>query len=109
MEARTFEAKPAPDRLLAPSKEIDDKTSGAGFDCFATDAVCDLGVADRYGREAIRAKLRAFIEGGFTAPHEVKEDWDGGGLKVFRGMVLMTHFFEMDEAGRVERWYGAVG
>jgi len=30
-------------------KEIDDKTFGKGFDCFAQDAVCNLGVADWRG------------------------------------------------------------
>ena len=36
-------------------KEIDDKTFGKGFDCFTEDAVCNLGVADWHGREAILA------------------------------------------------------
>jgi len=55
----------------------------------------------------------------------VKEYWDGGALKVFRGTVTMTpddksqpvvrptmaHFFYMDEADptKVKRWLGAVG
>ncbi len=43
------------------------KTFGKGFDCFADNAVCNLGVADRHGREAIRESLRAFIDTGFTA------------------------------------------
>ena len=60
----------------------------------------------------------------FTAHHEVVEYWDGGPLKVFRGVVTMTpdnggpvvhptmtHFFYMDETdpSKVKRWYGAVG
>lgn len=120
----TFEKTPAPDWLLAFWREIDEKTFGAGFDCFAEDAICNLGVADWHGREAIRSYLKAFIDTGFTATHEVKEYWDGGSLKVFRGTVTMTpedgspvvyptmtHFFYMDDANptKVKRWYGAVG
>lgn len=123
-ETRTFERTGAPDWLLAMWREIDDKTFGDGFDCFAEDAVCNLGVADWHGREAIRANLKAFIDTGFTALHEVQEYWDGGSVKIFRGIVTMTpddggpvvrptmtHFFHMDEAdsARVKRWYGAVG
>ncbi len=123
MDTRTFQQKPAPDWLIAFWKEIDDKTFGSGFDCFAEDAVCNLGVADWHGREAIRDNLRAFVDTGFTALHEVKEYWDGGTLKVFRGTVAMTpddggqtvhptmtHFFVMDAGGdKVKHWYGAVG
>ena len=125
MTNRSFEMKPAPDWLLAFWKEIDDKTFGKGFDCFAEDAVCNLGVADWHGRESIRANLRAFIDTGFTASHLVKEYWDGGALKVFQGTVIMipddgtkpvvhptmAHFFYMDEADptKVKRWVGAVG
>jgi hypothetical protein len=125
MTAQTFEKKPAPEWLLAFWKEIDDKTFGAGFDCFAEDAICNLGVADWHGRETIREKLRAFIDTGFTALHDVDEYWDGGSLKVFRGTVAMTpddpskpvihptmtHFFYMDERDptKVRRWCGAVG
>ena len=54
----------------------------------------------------------------------VREYWDGGLLKVFRGTVTMTpddggpvvrptmtHFFYMDERNpeKVKHWYGAVG
>jgi len=124
MTVRSFEQTPAPQWLLAMWKEIDDKTFGVGFDCFAEDAVCNLGVADWRGREAIRSNLKAFIDTGFTASHEVKEYWDGGDLKVFRGTVAMTpdaggatvyptmtHFFYMDERdpSKVKHWYGAVG
>ncbi len=50
------------------------------------DAVCNLGVADWRGREAIRANLKAFIDTGFTALHHVTENIrDGGSLKIFRG------------------------
>jgi len=45
MTTRTFERTDAPDWLLA-MKEIDEKTFGAGFDCFVNDAICNLGVAD---------------------------------------------------------------
>jgi hypothetical protein len=122
---KTFSKTPAPDWLLAFWKEIDDKTFGKGFDCFAADAVCNLGVADWHGREAIRENLRAFIDTGFTAHHDVVEYWDGGSLKIFRGVVTMTpddktkqpvrptmtHFLYMDEADptKVKHWYGAVG
>jgi len=86
----TFTKTAAPDWLMAMWKEIDDKTFGKGFDCFADDAVCNLGVADWQGRETIRENLRAFIDTGFTAHHEVVEYWDGGSLKVFRGIITMT-------------------
>jgi hypothetical protein len=114
-----------PEWLLAFWKEIDDKTYGKGFDCFTEDAVCNLGVADWHGREAIRKNLKAFIDTGFTAHHEVVEYWDGGPLKVFRGIVTMrpddpskstvkpsmAHFFYMDknDPTKVSRWIGAVG
>jgi hypothetical protein len=125
MPTMTFTKKPAPDWLLAFWKEIDDKTFGKGFDCFAEDATCNLGVADWHGRETIRENLRAFIDTGFTALHDVTEYWDGGALKIFRGTVrmtpdnparppvtpVMTHFFYMDEADptKVRHWYGSVG
>jgi hypothetical protein len=120
-----FTKKEAPRWLLDMWKEIDDKTFGKGFDCFTEDAVCNLGVADWKGREAIRANLKAFIDGGFTALHHVTEYWDAGFLKVFSGTVdmtpddrskpavhpTMTHFFYMDEKDdtKVRRWVGAVG
>jgi hypothetical protein len=110
---------------LAFWKEIDDKTFGKGFDCFTKDAVGNLGVADWHGREAIRENLRAFIDTGFTAHHDILEYWDGGSLKVFRGIVtmkpndgskpivkpVMSHFFYMDEKDptKVRHWIGAVG
>ena len=62
-----FTKKEPPHWLLAMWKEIDDKTFGKGFDCFAEDAVCNLGVADWKGREAIRANLKAFIDTGSAA------------------------------------------
>ena len=121
----TFTKTAPPQWLLAMWKEIDDKTFGEGFDCFAEDAICNLGVADWHGREAIRANLRAFIDKGFTAHHDVVEYWDGGLLKIFRGIVTMkfddpskntvkptmVHFFYMDKAdpSKVSRWIGAVG
>ena len=114
-----------PDWLLAFWREIDDKTFGKGFDCFTKDAIGNLGVADWHGREAIRENLRAFIDTGFTAHHDVLEYWDGGFLKIFHGIVTMTpddgskpivkpvmsHFFYMDEKDptKVRRWVGAVG
>src|ERR1700733_10192547 len=90
MSTQTFTKTTPPDWLLAFWKEIDDKTFGKGFDCFTKDAVCNLGVADWHGREGIRENLREFIDTGFTAHHEVTEYWDGGPLKVFRGIVTMT-------------------
>jgi hypothetical protein len=120
-----FTKKEPPQWLLDMWKEIDDKSFGKGFDCFAENAVCNLGVADWKGREAIRANLKAFIDTGFTALHHVTEYWDAGFLKVFRGVVDMTpddrsketvhptmmHFFYMDEKDdtKVRRWVGAVG
>ena len=112
MTTVTFTKTAPPPWLLAMWREIDDKTFGKGFDCFAEDAVCNLGVADWHGRETIRNNLRAFIDRGFTALHDVVEYWDGPALKVFRGTVtmtfddrklatvkpVMTHFFYMDEA-----------
>jgi hypothetical protein len=121
----TFTKTAAPEWLLAFWKEIDDKTFGKGFDCFTEDAICRLGVAQWNGREAIRENLRAFIDTGFTALHDVVEYWDGGSIKVFRGFVtmtpddrskpvvkpVMTHFFYMDEADptKVRAWFGSVG
>ena len=58
----TFTKTAPPEWLLAMWKEIDDKTFGKGFDCFAEDVVCNLGVADWHGREAIRENLRQFID-----------------------------------------------
>ena len=125
MTTMSFTKKPAPPWLLDFWKEIDDKTFGTGFDCFVADATCRLGVAQWNGREAIRENLRAFIDTGFTALHDVAEYWDGGSLKIFRGIVtmtpddrsqpvvkpVMTHFFYMDEADptKVRAWFGSVG
>src|SRR6478672_10252068 len=121
----TFTKTEPPEWLLAFWKEIDDKTFGKGFDCFAEDATCQLGVAEWNGREVIRKNLRTFIDTGFTAFHHVTEYWDGGSIKVFRGVVtmtpddrskgvvrpVMTHFFYMDEANptKVRSWIGSVG
>jgi hypothetical protein len=85
----TFTKKEPPQWLLDMWKEIDDRTFGKGFDCFTEDAVCNLGVADWKGREAIRTNLKAFIDTGFTTRHNVTEYWDAGFLKVFRGIVDM--------------------
>jgi hypothetical protein len=125
MTTTPFNKTAAPQWLLNFWKEIDDKTFGAGFDCFTEDAVANLGVGDWRGRDVIRASLRAFIDTGFTAHHDVLEYWDGGALKVFRGIVtmrpddvrqptvkpVMCHFFYMDEKdpAKVRQWIGAVG
>ena len=125
MTSKTFTKTTPPAWLLAFWKEIDDKTFGKGFDVFHEEATCRLGVAEWNGREAIRQNLRAFIDTGFTALHDVTEYWDGGSLKVFRGIVtmtpddrsqpvvkpVMTHFFYMDEAdpSKVRAWVGSVG
>jgi hypothetical protein len=125
MSTVSFTKTQPPEWLLAFWKEIDDKTFGKGFDCFAVDAVGNLGVADWHGREAIRENLRKFIDTGFTAHHDILEYWDGGSLKLFRGIVTMTpddktkptvrptmaHFFYMDpkDPAKVIRWQGAVG
>jgi hypothetical protein len=125
MTAHTFTKTDPPQWLLDFWKEIDDKTWGKGFDCFAPNAIANLGVSDWRGREAIRENLRAFVDKGFTAHHDVVEYWDGGFLKVFRGFVTMTpndpaqkpvrpamtHFFYMDakDPSKVAHWYGSVG
>ena len=125
MTTLTMRQTAAPAWLLGFWKEIDEKTFGEGFNCFAEDATCRLGVAEWNRREQIRENLRAFIDSGFTAHRDVAEYWDGGSLKVFRGIVtmtpddkskpvvkpVMTHFFYMDEAGssKVRRWIGSVG
>lgn len=125
MQSLQFTRTAPPPWLLAMWKEIDDKTFGRGFDCFADNAVCNLGVADWHGRETIRQNLRAFIDRGVTAVHEVEEFWDGGNIKVFNGKVqmtfddpkqqavrpTMTHFFYMDpeNPSKVIRWVGSVG
>ena len=122
---RQFTKTTPPDWLLAFWKEIDDKTWGDGFNCFREDAQAHLGVGVWNGREEIRENLRKFIDSGFTAHHDVLEYWDGGVLKVFRGIVTMTpddksqsvvhpvmsHFFYMDPADhtKVIQWFGAVG
>src|SRR5271156_3229880 len=112
MSTITFTKTAPPDWLLAMWKEIDEKTFGKGFDCFAENAVCNLGVADWHGRERIRENLRAFVDKGFTAHHDVVEYWDSPYLKVFHGKVgmkfndpalkpvrpTMVHFFYMDKA-----------
>jgi hypothetical protein len=121
----TFTRTTPPAWLLAFWKEIDDKTFGKGFDCFAEDAQARLGVGQWNGREDIRANLRAFIDTGFTAHHDIVEYWDSPLLKVFHGIVTMTpndrskpvvkpamsHFFYMDPSDptKVIRWVGAVG
>lgn len=121
----TFTKTAPPDWLLAFWKEIDDKTWGKGFDCFAEDATAHLGVGEWNGREEIRKNLRVFIDTGFTAHHDILEYWDGGSIKVFRGIVtmtpndrsqkvvkpVMTHFFYMDgpDFTQVRSWIGSVG
>ena len=97
MTTMTFTKTAPPQWLLDMWKEIDDKTFGKGFDCFAENAICNLGVADWHGRETIRDNLRAFIDKGFTALHDVVEYWDSPSLKVFRGTVTMK--FDDAEAG----------
>lgn len=125
MTTMTMTKTAPPAWLLNFWKEIDDKTFDEGFNCFAEDAICRLGVAEWNGREQIRENLRAFIDTGFTAHHNVVEYWDSGSLKIFRGIVtmkpddptkpsvkpVMTHFFYMDETDhtKVKAWYGSVG
>jgi len=125
MTTTTFTKMPTPAWLLAFWKEIDDKTWGPGFDCFADDATCHLGVADWHGKETIRANLRQFVDKQMTTHHDVVEYLDSPHLKVFRGFVTMVfddksiatvkptmqHFFYMDEKdpAKVKAWYGSVG
>src|SRR5437764_2327544 len=103
MTTMTFTKTAPPDWLLAFWKEIDDKTFGKGFDCFAEDATCRLGVAEWNGREKIRDSLRAFIDTGFTAHHDVTEFWDGGSIKIFRGIVTMQPDDASKPAGKPGR------
>lgn len=100
------------DQATGGNEPEEDKENGYQQN-IAEDATCNLGVADWHGREQIRQNLRAFIDTGFTALHDVVEYWDGGSLKVFWGTVtmtpddkskpvvrpVMTHFFYMDEQG----------
>lgn len=125
MSTKTFTKTAPPEWLLEMWREIDDKTFGKGFDCFAEDAICNLGAADWHGRETIRSNLRQFIDRGVTALHDVIEYWDSPLLKIFRGEVsmrfddpnvapvqpTMVHFFYMDEEDptKVKHWIGAVG
>jgi hypothetical protein len=122
---QTFTRTEPPAWLLSFWKDIDNKTFGAGFDCFIDDATARLGVAEWNSRDEIRNGLRDFIDTGFTAHHDIDEYWDGGSLKVFRGVVtmtfddvtkpvvkpMMTHFFYMDDKDqtKVRAWIGAVG
>ena len=62
MTSHTFDKTAPPAWLLDFWKEIDDKTWGKGFDCFAPNAIANLGVSDWHGREAIRENLRAFVD-----------------------------------------------
>jgi hypothetical protein len=87
MDEVTFTKTAPPEWLLAMWKEIDDKTFGKGFDCFAEDAVCNLGVADWHN-------LRQFIDKAFTAHHDVMEYWDSPLLKVFHGKVGMNSMIQ---------------
>jgi hypothetical protein len=132
MDTITFTKTAPPEWLLAMWKEIDDKTFSKGFDCFTEDAICNLGVADWHGREAIRDNLRQVAVAGlrresrvFLAHHDVVEYWDSPLLKVFHGKVgmkfddpsikserpTMAHFFYMDKQAptKVKHWIGSVG
>ena len=71
METHSFTKIEPPEWILAFWKEIDDKTFGEGFNCFAEDAICNLGVADWKGRETIRKNLRELVDRGFTPLHRV--------------------------------------
>jgi hypothetical protein len=90
MHSTTFTKTAAPDWLLAFWKEINDKTWGTGFDCFADDAVAHLGVSDWHGKDGIRDGLRDFVDKNVTAHHDVVEYWDSPALKIFRGFVTMV-------------------
>jgi hypothetical protein len=101
METITFVKTTPPEWLLPMWKEIEDKTFGKGFDYFAENAICNLGVAHWHGREAIRNNLRQFIDKAFTAHHDVVEYWDSPLLKVFHGKVGMKS--PSDVSGRLGR------
>ena len=49
MTSHTFTKTAPPAWLLAFWKEIDDKTWGKGFDCFAPNAIANLGVGEWHG------------------------------------------------------------
>jgi hypothetical protein len=105
MTTQTFTKKAPPEWLLAFWKEIDDKTFGKGFDCFAEDATARLGVAEWNGREIIRESLRAFIDTGFTAHHDVTEYWDGGSLKTLpRSAAGLDLWVPSRSSGSCHRW-----
>jgi hypothetical protein len=53
MTTLTIRKTAPPEWLLAFWKEIDEKTFGKGFDCFAEDATCRLGVAEWDGLTAL--------------------------------------------------------
>ena len=89
MNTITFTKTAAPEWLLAMWKEIDDKTFGKGFDCFAEDAVCNLGVADWHGREAIRENLQRLSTRDLRLITTWSSTWDSPALKVFHGKVGM--------------------
>ncbi len=91
--------------------EQGERTPAAYPSRFLENATCRLGIAEWNSRDEIRSGLRDFIDTGFNANHDIVEYWDGGLLKVFRGVVtmtfddrskpsvkpMMTHIFYMDE------------
>jgi len=76
----------APQWLLAFWREIDDKTWGKGFDCFAPNAtatwVSVIGTDRRHS-----GKSAGFCRQGFTAHHDVVESWTVARSRCFRGFV----------------------
>ena len=112
MTTMTFTKTAPPPWLLAMWKEIDDKTFGKGFDCFAEDA--DLqSRRRRLARPRGDPQQSARTSSTRVLPRITTSSsiWDSPLLKIFHGKVAMTfddpsiapvrptmtHFFYMDE------------
>jgi hypothetical protein len=67
MDTITFTKTAPPEWLLAMWKEIDDKTFGEGFDCFADDAICNLGVADCHDAKRSEIISGSYRQGPYRA------------------------------------------
>jgi hypothetical protein len=61
MTTISFTKTTPPEWLLGFWKEIDDKTFGKGFDCFAENAVCNPGVADWHDGRCLQSQPMDWI------------------------------------------------
>jgi hypothetical protein len=68
MDKITFTKSAAPAWLLAMWKEIDDKTFGKGFDCFAENAVCTSDV--RFDPESDQDRAATHVAKGQQQTHD---------------------------------------